>query len=1059
MMNFTCNRRHPLHRDGTNQYQQLLDALRPDFAPIDARSMREMLAFVVDYASKVQYYDLTNQPALAPEHDWTAFFDPAMLGDPKNTTDAQWEAWYNGIKGELEPHLALFFGFLELFKYCQEHLNTLTKRHLDFYYREILALPVRPPKPDEIHVLLELAQNVKQHRLEVGSIVEAGKDASGKALQYGLTREIVVNAAKISDISAVFVDHRDGFGEKVYAAPIANSKDGQGAKLEGNEPKWRPFGQRQRNLAADKRTMVEAQPGWVITSPILALAGGERKLDVSLHLQDLDLGALASFNQFTNSQEQYFELHLSTDAGWYAPEWDFSLEQPPMGLPFIRLTNITIPKSAPAITVGKPDQLGGDFGGEAPSLRFRLKLTPNFLPYRVLANAKIDHIDIRVEVTGLQQLDLRSESTPFTAGRPFMPFGTMPVPDDRLFVGCPEAMTKRLEALSLDVDWVDLPADLTDHYAAYGTVNASDFKVNAALLWAGNWLPLQAATSLFPTGAQSRLNFMLPGSGFFAPGDFGNYAKPLPATTPIPAQTYGYIRLNLNGPVAQGLEAFGHKEYSPLQMRRVMELSHHLMNPATTTEPVLPNPPYTPNIRSLSLNYSASETIEAGAAYHPHRGSMYHLEPFGNYLVNLAAAKPGFLPDFGNEAYAYLGLENAVPGTLVSMLFQFAEGSGNNWLDMRGMMPEWQYLVGNDWKPLDKMFRIYDSTDNLLNTGIVSFSLPLALDTVHTRMGTGKVWLRASMKANSAGIPAAIGIHAQAVKAMLRDNDNDPAHLEQPLGGGTGLRLNPGAQVVKAVTMPYSSFAGVPAETDLRYYTRVSERLRHKQRAIMIWDYERLVLEQFPAIYKVKCISHSSSISEYSPGTVSVIVVPLLRNVNAIDPLRPAVGQGKLADIREYLAGHIPSLFVDLVVENPSYEEILVEFSVGFHPGYDAGYYGQVLNESIKRFLAPWAYEEGQDLVFGGKIHKSAIIKFIEDQPYVDFVVDFLVYHNTNGSNFAGINWMEIECNFIVSAPDVVFVQASSERSVLISANEHRITVLEPGVYPCEDQHLCTTAS
>lgn len=1053
MMNFTCNRRHPLHRDGTNQYQRLLDALRPESAPVDARSMRELLRFAADYATQVQFYDLGNQP----DGDWTAFFDVNTLVQP-DLTDAQWLDWYRGLNGDEEPHLALFLAFLELFKYCQDHLNTLTKRHLDFYYREILALPVQEPTPDSVHVLLELAHNVQSHRLAAGTVVEAGKDAGGKPLQYGLTREIVVNTAKITDIAAIYVDHRSGFGEKIYSAPIANSKDGQGAKLEGKEPKWRLFGQPQRNLAPEKRTMTDAQPGWVIQSPILSLAGGDRKVDITLEVPDLDRNALADFHQFTNSYAHYFELHLSTDAGWYAPEWE--LDIPQNGPPTIKLFNVRIPKSGPAITAGKPEKLGLDLGSKTPALRFRVKQGKAFFPYRLLSNAHVSQIHIQVEVAGLEKLDLRSETSLFAIGRPFMPFGAAPVPEDRFLVGCPEALTKRLDRLSLDLEWVDLPNDFEAHYAAYAPVTDQHFKLDAELLWGGEWLPLRGPLPMFPTGSQSRLDLLGAGTGFLQPTDFGNYAAPLPATTPIPMQSFGYIRLNLKDTGVAGLEAFGHKEYSSLYVRRMMEMNQFLMGaPQFPTEPLMPNAPHTPQLRSVKLNYAASETMEIGGANRSIAGSFCYLEPLGHYALDLREEPLRFLPAFDSEAFAYLGVEHAVPGNTLSVLFQFAEGSGNNWLDMRAAAPAWAYLAGNTWKALDAAHRLYDATDNLLSTGIITFSIPSDADTAHDRLGEGKIWLRVSMAHNSAGIPAMIGIHAQAAKAVLEENGNDPRHLDQPLAGGTALRLNPAHAGLKGATLPYSSFGGVPQEDDLHYYTRVSERLRHKQRAIMIWDYERLVLHQFPSIYKVKCISHSSSsTSEYAPGTVSVIVVPMLRNVNAIDPLRPAVGQGKLAEIRNYLARHIPSLFVELVVENPSYEEILVEFSVGFHPGYDAGYYGELLNESLKRFLAPWAYEEGQDLVFGGKIHKSAIIKFIEEQPYVDFVVDFLVYHNTNGSNFAGINWMEIECNFVVSAPDVLFVEASSERSVLISANRHTITVLEPGTFPTEGQQHYTTA-
>jgi hypothetical protein len=38
-------------------------------------------------------------------------------------------------------------------------MNTLTGRHLDFYYHEVLGLKRKDPVPDKVHVLFELKKN------------------------------------------------------------------------------------------------------------------------------------------------------------------------------------------------------------------------------------------------------------------------------------------------------------------------------------------------------------------------------------------------------------------------------------------------------------------------------------------------------------------------------------------------------------------------------------------------------------------------------------------------------------------------------------------------------------------------------------------------------------------------------------------------------------------------------------------------------------------------------------------------------------------------------------
>ena len=56
-------------RDGTSQAGRPLDALDPGYVQIDERSAEDLLGFVRQYATQLQYFDLTNQPA----GNWTGF--------------------------------------------------------------------------------------------------------------------------------------------------------------------------------------------------------------------------------------------------------------------------------------------------------------------------------------------------------------------------------------------------------------------------------------------------------------------------------------------------------------------------------------------------------------------------------------------------------------------------------------------------------------------------------------------------------------------------------------------------------------------------------------------------------------------------------------------------------------------------------------------------------------------------------------------------------------------------------------------------------------------------
>ena len=129
---------------------------------------------------------------------------------------------------------------------------------------------------------------------------------------------------------------------------------------------------------------------------------------------------------------------------------------------------------------------------------------------------------------------------------------------------------------------------------------------------------------------------------------------------------------------------------------------------------------------------------------------------------------------------------------------------------------------------------------------------------------------------------------------------------------GTIAKLKTPDAAVKKILQPYPSAGGRGTESARSFYARASERLRHKARAIAIWDYERLVLEAFPQIYKVKCLSHTKLVpdpddpaamlySELAPGYVTVVTIPNLADRNDANPFRPYTRADLLLEIEEYL--------------------------------------------------------------------------------------------------------------------------------------------------------------
>jgi hypothetical protein len=383
------------------------------------------------------------------------------------------------------------------------------------------------------------------------------------------------------------------------------------------------------------------------------------------------------------------------------------------------------------------------------------------------------------------------------------------------------------------------------------------------------------------------------------------------------------------------------------------------------------------------------------------------------------------LPAYPYTGELLIGFSHLQPGDSVSVLFQVADGSADPTLNRNPLT--WFVLCDNYWKPLSCAEVVLDTTNQLLTSGIIQFVIPLSATTRHTILPSDLIWLKASIFDNVTAVCQLIEVAANAVELQFSDQGNDPKHLLTALEQGKIAKLKPGVSAVKSVKQPYASFGGSPLEADPAFYTRASERLRHKHRCITAWDYERMILESFPSVHKVKCIPHARDNAWLSPGHVLIIVVPDLKNKNAIDPLRPKVDADTLSRITAYLKKYT-GMQVQIQVKNPRYQAIQLDFKVKFHPGYEFNYYSTQLKQAITEFLSPWAYSAERELTFGGKVYKSVLLDFVEDLRYVDYVTDFKLYSYTDDNKGDNKNLTDLNT-----------VHPETPDSILVSAYSHSI--------------------
>ena len=323
------------------------------------------------------------------------------------------------------------------------------------------------------------------------------------------------------------------------------------------------------------------------------------------------------------------------------------------------------------------------------------------------------------------------------------------------------------------------------------------------------------------------------------------------------------------------------------------------------------------------------------------------------------------------------------PSSTITLLFYFLENQVNSPEDE--IRIQWHYLSQNKWicfKPAELEF---DGTNGFHNLGIVKFFVPSHATDKNTILSSQYRWIRASVEKQAVRFPKLVKIWTQACTATWQDQKNTGTHLKKPLPPFTIDSSLNGLPEISSILQPFESFDGRQKETRNRMFIRTGERLRHKDRAILPWDYERLVLEQFLTIDKVKCLQTRSPKKGNVPGSVLVVVLPGPDNLDVTNPIEPKMSVKKLEEIKSFLLERI-SPFIDLYVVNPVYCRIEVSINVEFKESNDTGASIQKLNEELVLYLSPWFYSEERERKNGNYISESDISEFIQARPYVDFI-------------------------------------------------------------------------
>lgn len=768
--------------------------------------------------------------------------------------------------GDMDASQALLLTFVRSYCRIAQLFNDKFAELPSFYRREILKATPKEAVQDSTVVVVkpnkELVQ--KTFSLPAGTRFNAGENADGTPLYYSLTEKSYIVPTTIKSARAMFPQ-----GRKIITAPLTLD-DTDGNTL----------------FSATNPANTQQELGWALSSPMLSLAEGERKVFIYFILEGVTdvarlLATASPFRLFTSGNNGWTEsLHTAT----YERVGNYLL------------FSFTIAEGEDALAPCSSDIHGIDTG--YPAVRIFIDEIPAI--GIDITSIKFKDIQIRVSVSDIRTFSLYSDVGEMDSSQPFYPFGTVGEKGSWFIFGNEELSIKKILNVSLKGTWNKLPdggyTSVYKDYALSQPVTNSSFKVTCEWQENSRWnVCRNSPVQLFSTEVSGRIKedaeFHLDIADF-APLAVGN-------TFGYNKKAKGFYRIRLSEPsIGFGMDVY---------RQQFAEVMVHNSKAKERNQKPVPTMPQVPMIADAVLGYTAMDSFGDN-------DRLYRINETNGYeTVNLGTESIQLLPDL-RKHYIYLNLDDVEGVKRIKLYFSLRYvkyGSRGSTLTSSGdSIIEYYDSDVCQWEVFPAECILQEDTDGLTRSGFITLN---TFDETNVCLVKGhEVWMRIGFENDIAPENIIIdGVWLNCFKVMCENGDGSP------LPAGTIASLAEDDPRVLEVLQPMEGYGGKAAEDEQAMSVRLATRIATRNRALNTGDYEKMILERFSDIEKVCCIPASQESNE-----IRIVMFPQPEK-----RVFPQLPNWKLSEIEQYIKGYM-SPFAKVRVINPTYEPLTVNMIV-----------------------------------------------------------------------------------------------------------------------------------
>ncbi|MEM6719510.1 MAG: hypothetical protein AAF611_09360 [Bacteroidota bacterium] len=455
----------------------------------------------------------------------------------------------------------------------------------------------------------------------------------------------------------------------------------------------------------------------------------------------------------------------------------------------------------------------------------------------------------------------------------------------------------------------------------------------------------------------------------------------------------GFLRMKLSEP----MYGFGSDLYTKVvqaialfNAEIIAEKIKYTKDSQTLVSPA--NIPFVPMVSSFEGNYTASVTYDFSKNEQSYPLQCFYNTPFTNYKVydttldekiitenTTIGSSPErdsngniipltglpLLPTIAPKGQLLLELQDLIMPASVSFYFELARAYTEKVLTTKEV--SYSYLSSDGWKPLTE---ISDGTNSFTCSGIITIYIPADITTVHDTISGTNYWIAIGTTDNPDSFPQTSYLNTNGFTLQRIVSKTDYSKVKPQILADAITGPQTAIPEIGATVQPFASFGGKAAETKAQMNSRVSNRLKTKDRLVTAEDFFNTIRLEFPEVYYSKTIYKTATKKSFT------YLVKRVADASETHAFEPLLSECKELEIQQYIDERV-SPFVNVSVENFELKYVKITADIQVQSDADVTSTAKEVNDGINIFLSPWITSAQSQITIDDGLNTAQIAAFI----------------------------------------------------------------------------------